>query len=160
MNLSIHAVADYLLAYMRERGDLVTHLKLQKLVYYAQAWFLAMHNEELFADDCEAWVHGPVYPALYNRFRDYAWKPILDAPDEQTFATEIALPFNVKEHLHEIVDVFGGESANTLERMTHREMPWIKARKGLPEDASSTEIILKSDMHVFYQHLAEQAELA
>lgn len=158
MNLNIQTVAEYILAVMREQGDYVSHLKLQKLLYYAQGWFLALHEEPLFPDDCEAWVHGPVYPAIYNLFRDYGWKPILDVPDEKTSYDDIILPENVKEHLDEIITIFGSESAHNLERMTHREMPWVKARKGLPETEPSTAKIAKEDMQKFYKQLSEQEQ--
>ena len=61
----------------------MTHKKLQKLCYYAQAWHLALHGSELFAERFEAWVHGPVSPVLYSIYADYGWEKI---PSETTDA--------------------------------------------------------------------------
>ena len=69
-------IADYFIGLSNETGSLITNLKLQKLVYYAQAWSLALNNEELFADDFQAWVHGPVLVSLYDRYRTNKRNPI------------------------------------------------------------------------------------
>ena len=67
-------VADWFIHFAHEVGDPITNLKLQKLVYYAQAWYLALHGKRLFPAEFQAWVHGPVCHSLYQRFRGYAWK--------------------------------------------------------------------------------------
>lgn len=144
---SPNVVSDYLLSECRERGEVLTSLKLQKLMYYAQAWYLALYDREIFAEDFEAWVHGPVAPSQYHRFKDYQWRPI---------TAEVARPEieeRVESHLTEIVDVFGSDSAVALELMTHRELPWIEARNGLPPDAPSTNRISKKTMRDFYRTL-------
>ena len=54
----------------RASGEAITQLKLQKLVYYADAWFLANFDEPLIKEDFEAWAHGPVVPAeVVAKFR-------------------------------------------------------------------------------------------
>ena len=70
-------VADFLLCESRDRGENLTNLKLQKLLYYAQAWYLALYNVALFEEDFQAWVHGPVLYSQYCRFCDWKWRPIL-----------------------------------------------------------------------------------
>ena len=64
-------VADYIIRSAHESGELITNLKLQKLVYYAQAWHLALFDEPLFDDPIEAWVHGPVVSSLYSKFPEH-----------------------------------------------------------------------------------------
>ena len=151
-NVTIDQVADYFLWSACQNGDLITNLKLQKLVYYAQAWFLALYEEPLFNDEFQAWVHGPVNTNLYHRFKDARWQPIncdpFYSPD-----SEPNLPQKVKAHLDEIIDVFFDYSAHTLERMTHNEDPWINARQGLPQSVASNNIISKSDMMNYYKSL-------
>ena len=49
--------------------DSMSHKKLQKLCYYAQAWYVTIKNKPLFEDDIEAWVHGPVVPSLYSQYK-------------------------------------------------------------------------------------------
>jgi uncharacterized phage-associated protein len=140
-------VADFLLHECRERGDALTNLKLQKLLYYADGWHIALHGQPLFDEAFQAWVHGPVLPSQYRRFRDNQWRPILspiERPD---------LPGPVAAHLVEIVDVFGSETAVALELMTHRESPWIAARGGLPAEAPSTNEICKHATGDYFRSL-------
>lgn len=141
-------VADFLLVESRERGEVLTNLKLQKLAYYAQAWWLAEKDGELFAEDFQAWVHGPVLPSQYHRFKDFQWRP-LSVDVERPVLPEAVVAF-----LREIVDVFGPESAVSLELMTHRERPWVEARGDLPAEAPSNARISKQTMQAFYRELA------
>ncbi|MCV5933728.1 DUF4065 domain-containing protein, partial [Escherichia coli] len=74
---TVNDIAYYLLFFAHEHGDQITPLKLQKLVFYADAWYMALNNgQELIPDQFEAWVHGPVARELYSRFADYKWRPI------------------------------------------------------------------------------------
>ncbi len=140
-------IADYLLIASRERGEILTNLKLQKLLYYAQAWFLAKRGEPLFAEDFEAWIHGPVLTSQYARFKGNTWHPIEDDIEAPV------LPGHVTTHLDEILDVFGVESAIALEAMTHAEEPWREARGKLAPDVPSTAIVKKETMERFYRSL-------
>lgn len=141
---SANAVADYFIRFSHEVGDPITNLKLQKLVYYAQAWYLALHGERLIPDAFQAWVHGPVCYPLYQRFRGYGWNPISEG------VAAPRLPDGVEEHLREVMEAYGGFSAWDLERLTHAEEPWIRARAGLPLDQPSNNVISEDDMRTFY----------
>lgn len=142
--ISPNAVADYFIRFSHEVGDPITNLKLQKLVYYAQAWHLALKGERLIATRFEAWVHGPVCVPLYQRFRRYSWNPIGESVEKPELSAE------VEKHLREVMEVYGGMSAWDLERLTHAEEPWQKARGGLPGDEPSTAVIADDDMRRFY----------
>lgn len=144
---SAKAVADFLVHFSIEHGDPLTNLKLQKLLYYAQAWHLALYDEPLFEEKFEAWVHGPVVRTIYQAFKQYKYGPILDDPGD------IHFPEEVKQHLLDIMDVFGHYSAWQLERMTHLEKPWLAARKNLAPDESSEEIISEDVMKEFYRSM-------
>jgi uncharacterized phage-associated protein len=146
--ISPSATADFLLTESRERGEILTNLKLQKLLYYAQAWYLALNDLPLFQEEMEAWVHGPVLPTQYYRFRSFQWKPIVQDIGRPTITTA-----GVEDHLNEIIDVFGTETAVALELMTHNEQPWIEARGNLPPDANSTNRISKNSMRDYYRSL-------
>jgi uncharacterized phage-associated protein len=145
-------VSDFLLVESRERGEVLTNLKLQKLLYYAQAWHLALNDKPLFDEDFEAWLHGPVLPSQYHRFKEFQWRPITS---EVTYPR---MPERIPAHLNEIMDVFCIESAVALELMTHREMPWIDARGGIPKDEPSNAIIGKRVMRDFYRALGNQKD--
>lgn len=141
-------VSNYLLAESRERGELLTNLKLQKLLYYAQAWHLALEEHPIFQEDFKAWVHGPVLLSQYHRFKDHSWRPITEDID-----TPNNIASDLIDHLDEILDVFGSEPATALELMTHREEPWLEARGDLPPDEPSTAIIRKETMKEYYRSL-------
>lgn len=138
-------VADFLIRFSQDHGDPISNLKLQKLLYYAQAWHLALHNKPLFDETIEAWVHGPAVRSVYRDFKPYSWNPITERPDKPD------LPKHVKRHLDEVMEVYGGLSAFDLERMTHSEHPWRKARGNTPKDESSSAVIKHSDMKEFYR---------
>src|SRR5437016_1983852 len=73
---SYSLIADYFIALSNESQSPITNLKLQKLVYYAQAWHLAILKKALINEDFQSWAHGPVIPQLYNDYRSNGWKPI------------------------------------------------------------------------------------
>lgn len=138
-------VADWFLAQVdRAAGQSITHLKLQKLVYYAQAWYLANFNLPLFDEDIEAWAHGPVAPNLWRRHRNASWNS-LPAPEHvpQFGPQEMSL-------LTKVFDAYGKYDAKFLEHLTHDEAPWKKARGTLAPEASCNTIISKELMRDFY----------
>ena len=137
--VSCFDVADYFIWLSQETGSFISNLQLQKLVYYAQAWYLGVYGEPLFQDDFEAWVHGPVIPVLYRAFKDFGWRPI-----EVADRSLEGLPENVFQHLDDVAEEYFGCSGFELERMTHAEDPWIRARGGAAPDELSSNIIQKS----------------
>lgn len=141
-------VADFIIRFAHEYGDCITNLKLQKLLYYAQGWFLALNDgEPLFDEHLEAWVHGPVHPGVYHRFKRLRWDPISCDIDEPQ------IPADVADHLREVLDAYGPFSAYQLELMTHREDPWINARDGLAPDEPSQALISHPDMQKFFSSI-------
>lgn len=144
-----YELADYLIIESRERGELLTPLKLQKLMFYADAWYLALYDTELTNERFQAWVHGPVALSQWHRFKDFKWRPI-DADIERPAFNSVTT-----KHLNEIIDVFGSETAVSLERMTHQETPWIEARAGLPDDEPCSNYISKDTTKEFYRILGQ-----
>ena len=141
---TVNEVADFFIHEAHEVGDPISHLKLQKLVYYAQAWHLAVFDQPLIDDRFEAWVHGPVCPPLYERFKGNSWKPI---------ATEVEAPelkAELCDHLSEVQAAYGAFSALELERLTHSEDPWIAARGDLAPTEPSNAVISNESMRRFY----------
>lgn len=119
--LSCHDVAKYFLSLADDdAGDLISNLKLQKLVYYAQGFHLAIYDKPLFPESIEAWTHGPVVPELYRAYREYGAGSI-DRPSDIDFRI---YNDDVKELLDEIYAVYGQFSAWKLRNMTHEESPW------------------------------------
>lgn len=124
VKLTCFDVANYFISLVDEdEGDYLSNLKLQKLVYYAQGFHLAMYGKPLFNEPIEAWTHGPVIHQLYNHYSSFGAGPI-PKPDEVDFSI-----FNkrTKDLLNEVYVVFGQYSAWKLRGMTHEESPWREA---------------------------------
>lgn len=135
----------------REAGDSITHLKVQKLVFYAQAWNLALSGVPLFEDDVQAWAHGPVVDSVYREYGGNSWNAL---PPPDVFPE---LEASVEEHLSEILKAYGGLSAKQLENLTHAEAPWIDARGELPPEARSNNVIPREAMRSYYAGLYAEA---
>lgn len=151
---SVLDVANYFLKVVeRDSGSSITHLKLQKLVYYAQAWHLVFtKGKPLFNDRIEAWVHGPACPRLYSKFREYGFNNIPSPKDPlYKFSPEEL------ETLEAVWDCYGDYDAKFLEELTHQELPWREARKGLGPGQHCTNEISLATMKDFYTKLQENA---
>ena len=109
---------------------------------------MALFDEELTPETFQAWVHGPVAPSQFHRFKEFKWMPITANLERPDFSN------NHRIFLNEIIDVFGSESATALEIMTHRELPWREARGDLPEDEPCTNAISKQTTKTFYRGFA------
>lgn len=125
-------IADYIIFRLTSEDEAgVENLKLQKLLYYTQAWHLAFNNTRLIDGEFQAWIHGPVNREIYDRFRDtkylYSYISVNDVPDISTIEQ---IKEEHKIHTDNILDAYAPYSATELEVMTHREDPWIIARKG------------------------------
>ncbi|GMB02265.1 type II toxin-antitoxin system antitoxin SocA domain-containing protein [Pelosinus sp. IPA-1] len=127
----------------------ITNLKLQKLLYYAQGFFMASNNNDmLFRDELQAWVHGPVCHEVYTRYKEYGFNEIPKSNDE------VILPEEVTKVLDRVWNVFGSYNGSQLEYLTHRESPWIKARNGLkPWEISNNPIDPEEIRHYFQSKL-------
>lgn len=122
--MNVHDVAKYFLSKVDEdAGDGISNLKLQKLVYYAQGFHLAIHGRPLFSDRIEAWEHGPVVPELYHVYKSHGSGNI---PTPRDFDPEDVDP-EVARLLDDVYSVFGQYSAWKLRNMTHEEQPWKEA---------------------------------
>jgi uncharacterized phage-associated protein len=127
----------------RASGEAITQLKLQKLVYYADAWFLANFDKPLIKEDFEAWAHGPVVPTLYAKYRSYGWNAL---PPE----TGVKVSEDLDGYLEAVFEEYGQYSAKKLEKMTHEETPWLEARGDLSPEAASSAKLSKVCMRNFY----------
>lgn len=127
----VDPIADYIIWSAHRHGSFISNLKLQKLLYYAHAWHLALHEEALFAGRIEAWVHGPVVPSVYRRFKGYGFRNIdaaVERPD---------LGAATEGYLDEFLRQYLPFDAYALELMSHQEEPWLDARDGAAPDKSS-----------------------
>ncbi len=132
--------------YLLNQCEDITPLALQKALYYIQGFYSAFYNIFIFPEDCESWVHGPVYRDIYFRYRDYHFDPISSCEefDSNTLTTQ------EKAIYDSVIKYLCCYSGKVLERFTHNETPWISARGNLPVSAPSERIITKESIHEYF----------
>jgi uncharacterized phage-associated protein len=135
----------------RESGDDITHLKLQKLIYYAQGWALALFGEPLFDEDMQAWAHGPVASSVWDEYRGCGYDPLPPVKMKKRIDDRTC------RLLESVNDNYGIYTAKKLEKMTHKETPWLEARGDLPSEARSTATLSKKTMEKFFKDVKANA---
>lgn len=146
-------IAKYFLAQAINDGELISPLKMQKLVYYAYVWYLIMAKSKLFDEPIEAWPMGPVAPSLYEELKQYGSAPI---PAEYIGGQEVLDELLEKldsqqEVLRKVYEKYDTLTAFELVVLTHSEKPWIEARKGLKPEEPSNNPLSDGDILTFYQ---------
>lgn len=144
------------IAYLFERLGEVTPLMLQKLLYFIQGIYSALCGEPIFTEDCRAWVHGPVYPEVYNLFRDFKYNPIDDARFALLEGASDALTEEEKRVIDLVADTFGMYGGKVLEKITHNEEPWKSARRGYGDNIPSNEMLAKDSIMKYYKTVDEK----
>ncbi|MBF0097354.1 MAG: DUF4065 domain-containing protein [Magnetococcales bacterium] len=138
---TVFDVAEYIL----EKKGPMTAMKLQKLVYYSQAWHATWEEKPLFDSRIEAWANGPVVPDLYSRHRG-----AFLVGTGNFRGNSDALTQNEKESIDRVIEYYGDKNPQWLSDLTHLEDPWILARKGLDErEAGSREITLDTMLEYY-----------
>ncbi|HZR32724.1 MAG TPA: type II toxin-antitoxin system antitoxin SocA domain-containing protein [Terriglobales bacterium] len=137
-------VADYILL----RLGPTSAMKLQKLVYYSQAWSLAWTDAPLFAEEIEAWSDGPVVRSLYNKHRGRYRLPrrFFDGETER-------LNPDQRDVIERVLKFYGPKDPQWLSNLTHIEEPWKNARVGLQAGERGHNIIPKEAMLNYYANL-------
>jgi uncharacterized phage-associated protein len=139
-----HDAAAYIL--QRNHGPM-SAMKLQKLLYYSQAWSLVWDESPLFGERIQAWSNGPVIRDIYDRHRgrfelhDWQWGD----PNQ--------LSKSQKDTIEAIVESYGEKNAQWLSDLSHLEKPWIEARKGIPFGERCENEITPASMHEYYSGL-------
>lgn len=144
----INMVIEYLLKQCED----ITPLALQKSLYYVQGFYYAFYNKFLFEGDCQAWVHGPVYPEIYYKYKDYRFEPIeftIEIKDFDFTSSEKAI-------LDSVVKNICCYSGKILEKFTHSESPWLSARGNLKESERSEQIICKEEIGEYFKQVKEK----
>ena len=141
-------VAAYLLSKADiKEGDGMTHLKLQKLLYYCQGFALVLLGRALLSNEIEAWEHGPVVVDVYHEFKRYGDGIINDlGPGNISILTD-----DEKSMIDDVYEVYGVYSASRLRNLTHNEKPWIDAENKLDK------VITHKAMKDFFPSLVNPA---
>lgn len=132
--------------YVLKRLGPITTMKLEKEVYYCQAWSLGWDEKPLFPEDFQAWANGPVCPELFQKHKGkFVIDETLfdDVPDCEFTEDEI-------ETMNAVLDYYGDKEPQWLSELTHKEAPWKSARVGVPAGQACSNIISKESMLQYY----------
>lgn len=144
--VNVFDVAQYIL----DKLGPMTTIKLQKLVYYCQAWSLVWDEAPIFPEKIEAWANGPVVPDLFQRFKgDYKVDPAISIGDPSRLSP------TQKESIDAIIRDYGKRDSHWLVELTHLEDPWKNARAcaGVSAGQKCTAEITLADMAEYYSGL-------
>lgn len=141
---SVFDIADWFV-----HKETMPQKKLQKLCYYSQAWYKALFDEQLFKGSFEAWVHGPVHRELWNETTQFGYEKIKKLP-----VAGKELPVNIIDFLEDVYFTYGSFDGEELERLTHTEEPWLKAREGLGYRKPSNKVVTLESMGEYYKRIA------
>lgn len=119
------------------QGEIISNLKLQKMLYYMQGFFIAVYDKKLFDNEIEAWQYGPVVRDAYNHFRSFGAGAITLNGDEKI--AELSKDEN--ELFQEVMIEYGQFSAIKLMNMTHSELPWKKVFNENPQGEISYDLL-------------------
>jgi uncharacterized phage-associated protein len=145
---SAHDVATYVL---KRRGEM-TAMKLQKLVFYSQAWHLVWDEEPLFAEKIEAWANGPVCRDLYEVHRGQF------AVDKWPQGKIGNLSSSERGTIDAVLAAYGHKPGAWLSELTHMEPPWLEARGSLPPGARGSAEITHAAMAEYYGGLSDAGQ--
>jgi uncharacterized phage-associated protein len=140
----VYAANDIASVMIARSGSFIGAMQLQKLLYYVQAWHLAVTDRPLFAEECRAWTDGPVVAEVWAARKN---------PDTRAAGHRITIELD--ETASDLVDLvlrtYGSMSGDELSALTHAEVPWRDAREGLADDAPSARPISRDAMAKFYR---------
>lgn len=145
----IEQVANYILSNLEE----VTPLALQKLLSFANGVNYALNDERLLAEVSQAWIHGPVYPEIYNEYKKYGYKPIDSAINSSHGCMLSKVTENEIEAINLVINTFGLYSPKILEKISHMQMPWLEKRVGYDENDACQEEINEESIKKYYSEL-------
>lgn len=139
---NVYNVAKYIL----QKYGRMTTMKLEKIVYYCQAWSLVWDELPLFQEDFQAWANGPVCPELFQRHKG------LFIADESLFQDIPDYPFTPAqlETIQSVLSYYGDKDPQWLSELTHKEAPWKEARAGIAAGTPCENIISKESMQQYY----------
>lgn len=139
-------IARYIINYSIDLQKPISHLKLQKILFYIQAAFLVEKDTPAFCEEIVNWTYGPVVPEVYNSFKQYGYQDIydkilstsemvldpetLDISFDETPFNDAIIEEDSKLIIKNIVTVYKEDSAIKMMKKTHQEDPWKDTENG------------------------------
>lgn len=149
MGVAVMANVFDVAKYILEKTGPIAPTKLQKLVYYSQAWHLVWEGKPLFPERIEAWANGPVVPDLFGWHRGQ-WSV---SAAEMKSGDSSRIKNGKKKTIDSVLKFYGEKSAQWLSDLTHREAPWLDAREGLALGERGNKEIAPAAMQWFYSQI-------
>ena len=161
---SVLDIARFIINYANRRGFVISNLKLQKILYFVQAFFLVNShgNTPCFDEEIEAWDFGPVVPIVYHEFKQFGSGPIpvveryVSWEDRISIWNARTIEFNEniiapddRHNIELVVDEFSQYSAYQLVQLTHKQSPWIDAFRNASQ---GTNVISKDSIFHYFHH--------
>lgn len=147
------------ISYIYEKTGEITSLALQKILYYIQGIFMVNYGRPLFKEECQAWVHGPVYKEVYDMFKGFKYNPIEDKRFVIFRDRFQMLTDEEKEVIDMVLNSFGMYSGKTLEWITHKESPWADAFDGDNVYGYTNEPITKETIREYFNSVSKDFDL-
>lgn len=144
----LDSITDYFIDKNNKDKKGLSNKKLQKLLYYSQAWNLVFFGKRLFKEDIEAWMHGPAIPYIYFKYKDFGFNDINKKINKDIFKE---LTKDETKLLDDIWNTYGNRDADSLELLTHSEKPWREARGSKAPYESSSNVISVDSMKKYYE---------
>ncbi|MDO8282711.1 MAG: DUF4065 domain-containing protein [Thermodesulfovibrionia bacterium] len=143
MSVSVYDIAAYIL----NKHGVMTTMKLQKLVYYCQAWSLVWDEAPIFNEEIEAWANGPVVRELYDKHKGYFNISSLRVGDPSRLSKKQRATING------VLNYYGDKTSQWLSELTHKEDPWKDARTGVAPNMRGNRTITHASMMEYYSGL-------
>jgi len=153
-------IAKYLvyLATQESEEEFISHMRLQKLLYYIQGWSLAIRHDAAFGAVIQAWRHGPVVRSVYREIKD-EYQSLKDQPIPFAFGSDPeSLSDNEKGFIRSIWDCYKRYSATELRNKTHKESPWLIARDNCAPDEHCSVEITQESMRQFFTETSKRIQ--
>lgn len=129
----------------------VTNLSLQKLLYYIKAFGYILLKKDVLNESCEAWIYGPVFPNVYEKYKKFGREAISN--DELDIKFEKLLSIEEIGLIDYVLKNFGIYNGSILREFTHKEQPWKNARHGLNETDRCRNIISDKDIQDYFSFI-------
>lgn len=129
------ALCNLFLDWSESDGIPLSPMKLQKLLYFCHADYLAEFQLPLLKQSFEAWDFGPVVPSIYREFKKFGDKAVVGRAttfDPVTASSAVSATSFTPEFLQTLrylFDRYKSFSAITLSHLSHMPRgPWRHAR--------------------------------
>lgn len=141
-----YSIYDVVQWFQREEKPNIDAMKIQKVIFYAQSWSLALEKKKLIDSPFEAWVDGPVNRGLWEIIK---YQGGVEKKEHQIQPETFAL-------LESIEETYGQESGGVLSSLSHKETPWVEARKGISPNQRSD---VKLDESLMVEYIISKSSL-